>query len=107
MPTYIQGEELDDMPVTWTNSEGTLYDYSSGHTFVVKVGERGQDAEFTKSSGITGAATAPNVTVVWATTGELNDLAAGKYTVQIEATRTSDGRVRICQDDLVIEPAVL
>jgi hypothetical protein len=107
MPTYIQGEELDDMPVTWTNAARTLYDYSTGWTFSVKVGEKGQTASFTKTTGITGDDADPNITVTWATTGELNSLAAGKYTVQIEAIRTSDGRSRFLQDELVIEAAVL
>lgn len=107
MPEYIQGAELDDMPVTWTDDDGTLYDYSTGYTFTLKIGRPGEAAVFTKTSGMTGAATAPNLNVVWATTGELNSLEPGTYTLQIAARRTLDDRDRFMQDSITIVEAVV
>jgi hypothetical protein len=106
MPEYIKGAELDDTTITWNDPDGDPYDFSSGYTFTLKVGEKGQDATFTKTTGITGAATSPNVTVVWATTGELNSLAAGTHVLQLAARRTSDSRDLIMQSTIKIVEAV-
>jgi hypothetical protein len=107
MAEYIKGAELDDLTVTWNDPDGEPYDFSSGFTFSLKVGEKGQAATFTKTTGITGAATSPNVTVVWATTGELNSLAAGTHVLQLEAIRTSDLRSHFMQASIKIVDAVL
>lgn len=105
--SYITGAELADLAVTWQDASGTVVDFSSGWTFQVKVGANlGTAAEFTKTTGITGAATAPNVTIAWATSGELNDLDAGTYVVQIAATRTSDSKTRIMHTPLQIVAAL-
>ena len=104
---YVAGAELADLEVTWTDSDGTIIDFSSGYTFSLKVGAAGQTASFTKTTTITGAATAPNLTVAWATSGELNSLTAGGYTLQITATRTSDSKTRIMQGRLDVLAAVL
>lgn len=71
-----------------------LIDFSSGYTFVFKIGTPGSSALLTKSSGITGAVGAgsepdgtPNVTVAW-TAGELN-LTPGAYGWQLTATTSS------------------
>lgn len=103
---YVVGSELGDLAITWDDSDGDLIDFSSGYTFQVKVGEVGSAATFTKTTGCTGAATAPNLVVAWATSGELNDLTAGNYTVQVAATRTSDGKVRIQQGRITMLAAV-
>lgn len=103
---YVLGAELGDAEITWNASDGTVIDFSSGWTFQVKVGQVGSAASFTKTTGITGAATAPNLTVAWATSGELNSLTAGGYDLQITATRSSDSKTRICQFRLVISGAV-
>lgn len=107
MPEYIQGAELDDLTVSWSDSNGDLYDFSSGWTFSLKVGNKGSAASFTKTTGMTGAAASPNLTVVWATTGELNLLEGGTYVLQIEAIRTSDSRSLFMQDSITIVEAVL
>jgi len=106
MPRYYQGAELGDLPFSWYDSDGTVIDFSSGYTFSVKVGVPGAAASFTKTTGITGAATAPNVTIGWATTDELNSLSAGDYVVQITATRTSDSKTRVAHAPLSIDPVV-
>ena len=104
---YVLGAELGDLAITWYDDDGTLINFSSGYTFQVKVGLAGQAATFTKTTGITGAATAPNVVIGWATSGELNSLTdPGAYTVQVAATRTSDSKVRVQQGRITIMAAV-
>ena len=107
MTSYIQGSDLPDLAVSWLDAAGAVIDFATGHTFEVRVGAAGSAAAFVKSTGITGAATAPNLTVQWATSGELNSLTAGVYELQIIATRTSDARARILSDTLQVLPAIL
>lgn len=91
---YISGSDLPDTQITIRNGDGTYPDFSSGYTFQVKVAPAGSTtASFTKTTGITGgagSATACNVTVAWATSGELNSLTSGFYTLQVQVTRTAD-----------------
>lgn len=105
-PSYVIGAELGDLGISWYDTDGTLIDFSSGYTFTVKVGVRGSAALFTKTTGITGAATAPNVTVAWATSGELNALSTGQYALQVTARQTSSGKDRIQQGRISIVKAV-
>lgn len=105
-PSYVIGAELGDLGISWYDTNGALIDFSSGYTFTVKVGVRGEAALFTKTTGISGAATAPNVTVAWATSGELNSLASGSYALQVAARQTSSGKDRIQQGRINILKAV-
>lgn len=91
--TYRSGAELPDLAIEWRDRDGNLIDFSSGWTFTVKVGTDLATA-FTKTTGITGAATSPNVLVQWATSGELSTLAAGQYRIELTARRTSDSKDR-------------
>jgi hypothetical protein len=106
MPEYIQGADIPDLAITWLDNAGTVIDYSSGYTFSLKLGQPGQAAAMTKSTGITGAATAPNVTVAWATSNELNTLDPGTYTLDLIATRSSDSKQRIMRRELRIKPSM-
>ena len=91
--TYRSGAELPDTAIAWYDRDGTIIDFSSGWTFTVKVGT-GTTASFTKSTNITGASTAPNVTIAWATSSELSTLTAGNYRIELVARRTSDSKDR-------------
>lgn len=91
-PPYIQGADLPDLALKWYDGNGAVRDFSSGWTFVVKVGQPGSTAQFTKSTGITGASSLPNVTIAWATSNELNTVATGSWILDIIATRTSDSK---------------
>lgn len=103
MTSYVVGSDLPDLAITWYDSSGNLVDFSSGWTFTAKVAPVNSTvASFTKTTSITGAATAPNLTISWATTGELNSLTAGSYTVQVKANRTSDNRDRYNPEPIVI-----
>lgn len=107
---YYVGSDLPDTQITLKNGDGTYPDFSSGYTFQVKVAPAGStSASFTKTTSISGAAgstTVANVSVSWATSGELNTLTAGYYTLQLQVTRTSDSRQWIEQFPLEIVSAV-
>lgn len=90
--TYAIGSELPDYPVTWQDSSGALINFASGWTFTLKLGHPGRDAVLTKTDGITGAATAPNVTITW-DAGEFDDLDPGTYVLQLFA-RNGAGKDR-------------
>ena len=104
--TYIQGSDLPDTAIRWEDSTGTLINYSTGYTFELKVGTPGDAALLTKSTGITGASTDPNVTLAWATSGELNTLAVGIYSAQLKATRGVDSKQRYLPFEIRIDPAI-
>lgn len=103
---YAQGSDLPDLGLVWKDTAGTLINFSDGWTFEAKIGRLGEAAQFVKSTGITGAATSPNVLVQWATTGELNALDPGTYTLQLAATRTADGRTRLYQTRIRVKRVV-
>jgi hypothetical protein len=105
-PIYIQGSDLPDLAITWKDRNDAVIDFSTGHTFSLKIGVPGSAALVTKSTGITGAATSPNVTIAWATSGELNTLATGTYTGQLKATRTLDSKERFMSFRITIKPAI-
>jgi hypothetical protein len=98
MNTYYLGSEDPTYPTTWTNSDGVVIDFSApGWSFELRLGHPGRDAVLTKTSGIAGAATAPNITVTWATT-DLDDIDPGTYLLQIFPTLA--GRTRSPLTDL-------
>ena len=103
---YIQGSDLPDLAISWRDRDGTLHDFSSGWTFELKVGDPGSAAILTKTDGITGAATAPNLTIAWATSGELNNLTPGVHHCQLTATRTADSKHRRKSFQLKVEAQV-
>lgn len=104
---YHAGAELPDLHVTWRDDAGEVIDFAAGWSFVVKVAPEGSKvASFTKTTGVTGSAAAPNVVIGWATAGELSTLAPGRYTVQVVATRTADGKDRYLLGPLEIRPSI-
>ena len=104
---YALGDELGDAEIDWEDSDGAVISFASGYTFSLKVGTKGSAALFTKTSGITGAATFPNLTIAWAISGELNAITTpGGYVLQITATRTADSKTRTLTVPLVIEDRV-
>jgi hypothetical protein len=104
--SYIKGAELPDVAITWNDQDTGLLDFSTGWTFTLKIGTPGQTAALTKSSGISGAATAPNVIIAWAP-GELDPLAPGTYTVDVEARHTVSGKDRKQSFPMTMTAAVL
>lgn len=101
---YIKGADLDDLGL-FIRANRKLINLSSGHTFTLVVGDgTSGTAGFTKTTSMVGAAGSgtppngvPNLVVTWETTGELNDLTAGRYMCQLTILRTSDQRQRVRQ----------
>ncbi len=95
----IEGADLPDLALTWKDRDGNVLNLSS-YTFTVKVGPEGGAASITKTSGITGSSTAPNIVVAWTVT-EIGTLSAGRYVIEVIATAT-DSRERRAQIPLNI-----
>lgn len=89
-------QELPDLALSWRSSDGQLIDLSASHTYQLRVAEAAtRRVVLTKTSGFTGAATDPNLTIAWSA-GELSVLAPGRrYLAQIRARRTSDNKDRL------------
>jgi hypothetical protein len=85
------GSELPDWTFHWTAGGATI-DFSTGYTWTLRVGSSNAGV-LEKTSGITGAATDPNVTVVWAA-GEWDGVAPGNYAFTLTPRRTSDSKDR-------------
>lgn len=103
--THTLGSELPDDAFEWTDGQGNVINFSTGWTFTVVVGFPNQAPTLTKTDGITGAATAPNVTISWAD-DELDDpLTAGSWPGWISATNTGSGKNRKRSFLLKLNPA--
>ncbi len=95
---YFSTAELPALHLWIYDDDGSLIDFSSGFTFVLKLGQAGSAAVLTKSSGITGAAGAgsepdgtPNLVISWSA-GELA-VTAANYLAQLTATSGGLDRV--------------
>lgn len=106
---YYIGDELDPLGIWWFGGTGALVDFTVAHTYSSILYSANDSAHTNvfgsaKTTGFTGAVgsgveggvgAVPNLSVAWATTGELNAVAAaGLFIFQVVATRTSDSRQR-------------
>ena len=101
---YRADQELPSLALTWKDRDGNVRDFSSGYTFTVKLALASAPTTVvaTKSSGITGAATSPNVVVDWSTSDFTGLTAASggtDYVAHVYARRTADSK------DAVFNPA--
>lgn len=103
--TYYKGAELPTVEVTWLDSNGAVINFSTGYTFTVKIGNPGQSALLTKTNGITGSATSPNIVIDWAT-GDLAGLAPDTYDMDITANLTAGNKDRIQSTEITIKNVV-
>jgi hypothetical protein len=90
---YYKGAEHPDLRLTWESDSGAIIDFSSGYTFELKLGHGGLSAASTKTNGITGAQTSPNVLITFAA-AELDALPAGLYEAQLRANLTAANKDR-------------
>jgi hypothetical protein len=90
---YYKGAEHPDIRLTWLSDAGTVIDFSAGYTFELKIGHGGSAAVLTKSTGIAGAQTSPNITVTFFA-AELDSLPAGLYEGQLRANLTASNKDR-------------
>jgi hypothetical protein len=99
--TLWSDQELPSTPFVWNDRDGNLVDFSSGWTFTFEVSLNGTIV-LSKTSGITGSASSPNVTVDWAV-NELAALGAGDYTGRLIARRTADNKDRMFPGRLTLQ----
>lgn len=93
MTDYIYRQDQEDPAVyiSWSDKDGNLIDFSTGYTFEVKLAVDATTAPvLVKTTGITGAATSPNITITWAS-GDLN-VTPGTYRLYLKATTSSRDR---------------
>ena len=101
--TIVKDQELPAMAFEWRDSSNALIDFSTGYTFTVKLATQLAPTVvvLTKTSGITGLATAPNVAVNWTSTDFASLVAGTTYVVWLYARRSADAL------DRVFSPALL
>jgi hypothetical protein len=75
-----KGTELPNFDITWYRPDGTLYDFSAGWTFTVRIGNPGQAALVTPATA--GAATAPNLVISFAANA-LDTIPASSYHLDV------------------------
>ena len=87
-----KGSELPDWIFEWKDRSGNIIDFSTGWTFTLTIGT---PTPIVKNTGITGAATSPNITATFAA-GELDSLPATTSVVsaRLDARRTVDSKDR-------------
>jgi hypothetical protein len=100
-----KGAEHPDIALTWRDSSAAIIDFASGYTFELKIGNSGSPALFTKTVGITGAQTAPNVTINFVA-GELDGLSANRYEAQLRARQVSTNKDRFMRFWFYLLPAI-
>lgn len=104
---YRQNQELPSFAVSWSDRDGNLIDFSTGYTFTLKLANSATgEVALTKTTGIVGGDTAPNVVAAWAA-GELN-ITPGSYRVHLTATSAGADRVFMPGREpyIVIDPTV-
>jgi hypothetical protein len=103
---YATDQETPSFAVAWSDRDGDLIDFTSGYTFELRLVHRTTGTvALTKTTGITGAATSPNVTVAWAA-GELG-ITPGPYRAKLKATTGgADRRFRPGDEPIITIVAV-
>lgn len=101
---YRKDQELPNVTLEWRDANGSLIDFSTGWTFTVKLALASAPSAVlvTKTTGITGAATSPNLLIDWSTTdwSTLTAAATGTtYVAHVYARRNSDSKDRVFRPD--------
>lgn len=98
---YRANAELPTFNCAWHDSSGKIIDFSTGHTFEVKlVSKKDGTVVLTKSSGILGFNTNPNVVITWSV-GDLNK-PTGLYYLRLKATNIMGDRYFSPNDEPII-----
>src|SRR5262245_26577951 len=103
---YFKGAEQPDIRLTWLSDSGAVIDFSTGHTFELKIGHGGYDAVLTKTTGIAGAQTSPNITVTFIA-GDLDTVPSGMYEGQLRANLTASNKDRYMRFWFLLQPSVI
>lgn len=84
---YTRGHERPFHLLTWLDADGEPVDLTDD-TFALAIGTPGREAEHVKTTGITGTATSPNVSIAWSD-NELDHLDTGMHRGQLSAIDSS------------------
>ena len=95
---------LPNLEFTWTDQDQNVIDFSvAGWSFQMKIGQPPNSAKITKTAGISGLGTAPNVIVAW-DVNELSTSTPGVWYFQLTATYgPSGGKQRIMTGSIRID----
>ncbi len=88
--TLYADQQLPATGLTWLDAAGAVIPFATGHTFTVELVDDAGYIRKTKTTGTTGANTAPNVTVSW-TSADLTGL-SGLYRMRVIATDATTKR---------------
>ena len=97
---YRTDQELPGLPIEWRDADDEIINFSSGWTFTARLAAASAPNVVlaTKTTGISGAATSPNVLIEWAA-GVFDDLTpaadGSTYLLHLYARRTSDSKDRV------------
>lgn len=94
---YRADQEGPAIPLEWRDGDGALRDFSTGWTFEARIALATDPLTVlvTKTTGITGDDTAPNLVIDWSTSdfSTLTPADAGTiYVVHVYARRTADSK---------------
>jgi hypothetical protein len=89
---HPKGTSLPNDTIEWRDGAGVLINFTTATWELIVVPAGSTTSAFAKTTGITGAATSPNVTIDWAASGEITTLAAGVYEVHLRATVAGEKR---------------
>lgn len=110
---YGRGATRPDLNLWLYDDDGKLIDFSTGFTFVLRIGDRGYPAKKEKTTGFVGGpgtgnedleGSDPNLRIQWAV-GDL-DITPGEYTFQLNAD-SGGSNPRYFFDDFEILDVVL
>lgn len=88
IPGYWQNEEDPAYTFDWKDRNGNLFDFSSGQTWRVDLYDASGVSVYNQTTGVTGSAISPNVTVVWAA-GWNASITPGIYRIKVTDTSSS------------------
>jgi len=99
---------LPDLTFVWTDATQTLINFGvAGWSYSMKISQPPNAPTITKTTGISGASTSPNITVQWSV-NELATLTPGRWYFQLTATYgPSGGKQRIMTGSIVIDQAIM
>lgn len=99
---------LPDLNFIWTDAANNIIDFSApGWSFRMVISRPPNAAVVTKTTGILGLNSSPNVIVQWAV-GELSALKPGRWYFQLTATYgPAGGKQRILTGSLVIDQSTV
>jgi hypothetical protein len=80
---YTKGHERPTHALTWLDAADDVVDLSTA-VLTLAIGTPGREAEYVKTTGIDGAAVAPNVVIEWSD-NELDHLDPGMHRGQLSA----------------------